>query len=694
MADGVEFRNINEVIRKTYDMLIHIRNSQLKYLKDLKHRKHEYGFIVTPDLILQYNHVHQLMRSFRTGMPADICVEDGGITCSNLSVLNAEQVAGERIDSFPTRLPVTDDSDYLASRIIDLLDRSVSAGDQDLTLSVRDEFAANIRTLNLLFEERYRLCQEQGERLKNELSTTKRRLAASRTAASEAAANSAAEKTIQQMREQIARYEAQLLVARTQFERLRVLNENSLRHNQHEVEQLAQRIDHMAGRRDDRGGDLLELLRKLVDSLESERNRVTSVVKQITLADNRHPAPPSVEDVQSRGAESASASQPQQRQEVRIETDTRNRADQDLQKYKHTLDKIFQIKQSVLDVVPLLPQYEFPGNASTDYETMNRLYSYISYILDKMRDVYKFLLTQSGYLYSIGITAYREYVPIESMTRKRTDTFTTQLEQILSENSNQLSVQKGRVIDLLERILGELPQLKTDFENFYKSKIFYDANEQSIRQKDETIESLKRDLQKCRSNTLSSRELSEYAALLGENRLNRTTIRGLQSALDALVRDEYGSSKKKNPYDPVVRYTVASADLKREVSLRSALLIEFRRLYNKLAVYVQQLGDEYGKWLDDVGMKNKRSLTLMKNHDTRITEMFNEADRVINYSHTPRSTELQNTIAEIQNPLPASSQTSRSSVLSTYQRRDKDRWTDTQSSSGVETYGTGNSLDD
>lgn len=277
-------------VQQTYDRLLKARYAQLKRFSDLGLKNREFGFIVTPELVLQFNYVHQLVNSFRSGIPADLCAEDGGITCSNMSVIKSTRLpkVENKEPVEPAKAKSSYESDYLTSRIIDLLERPVFGDShQNMTVNVRDEFSANIRTLSLLFEERYRLCQEQGDRLSEELITIRQQVVASKKATAEyQLATNTTDPTVQNLQEQITRYEAQLSLARARVQSLREMNETSINRNQREVENLLQRLT-QSGERYPKSETLLELLRRLIEGQKKEREELRAAVRIVELVHGR-----------------------------------------------------------------------------------------------------------------------------------------------------------------------------------------------------------------------------------------------------------------------------------------------------------------------------------------------------------------------------------------------------------------------
>lgn len=283
-ADSMNGGAAEEVIRRTYEQFVKTRNAQLGYVARTRRRRNaKFGTVLTPDLVVQYNYTYRLLKSLRGGLPIELCVEDGGATCSDLSVLDLDtDDARPVLDGCPkSRSVVADGSDYLGSRIVELFDRPVDVSDPDLTVKVRDDFAANIRILNQLFEERYRLCQEHTLRLRNEISTVRERLKSERA---DAASGLVVDRRIDDMRDQIARYEVQMRVVKEQLEALDDMNVNAVKRNRHEIDRLS-RILADRPSHGEHVEAIVALLRRLVDNSKAERERIAAALKQIRPAD-------------------------------------------------------------------------------------------------------------------------------------------------------------------------------------------------------------------------------------------------------------------------------------------------------------------------------------------------------------------------------------------------------------------------
>lgn len=395
-------------VRRMYEKLLITRNAQLRYAAS--RRTAALGYIVTPDLVLQYNYVHRLMRSLYSGAVEDLCVRDGDIACSNLSSIETGPI-GDRNESYPSELPVADEADYLASRIIHLLDKPIIVGDRELSVSVRDGFAVNIKTL----EERYRSCIGQNERTERQLTETKRQLAASETTASELLENGTVEQRIMRMREETIRCETQLLGVR---ERLRSLRENN-EQTREEVETLLRWLSPTT--RGETNEKCLALLRDLVGTLQTERDAIASVLSRMETTGRRQQNNQSVDSVD---------------------------------RTRRVLNFISQLRVAILDVAPMPPQ-----NKTSDRKaTLVTIHGYCRYLVEKMRLVLTFLVIQSGYLNNIAVTAYKEYTPAVSNHTTKTRT-----RKLMARHGDEYREHWDRLYVLLEGILGDLPTLVKEF---------------------------------------------------------------------------------------------------------------------------------------------------------------------------------------------------------------------------------------
>lgn len=291
---------MEESVRQLYDKLLKARQVQVKLVTDTGMKNRVCGFIVTPGMVLLFNYVHRLVGQFRSGMPADPCVEEGGICCSNVSQRkDRPSVRATNANAAAAGHDSNGGHDYVTDRIVYLLEKSIFTDDyQNMTVNVRDEFAANIRTLSLLFEERYRLCQEQSGRLKDELNTVRQQLAARRTlaASSDTTAQTSNDRVVKDLRERITRYEARLNVARAQVDSLLATNERSIDGIKRDVEELIKRVGRSGGVRHANDDTLLDLLRKLIESQEQERGELSSAVRTMELVHRRRKGERSVND--------------------------------------------------------------------------------------------------------------------------------------------------------------------------------------------------------------------------------------------------------------------------------------------------------------------------------------------------------------------------------------------------------------
>lgn len=650
----VSFHQSNDNVRRMYDQLVKTRNAQLKYMAS--RRTKGFGDIVTPDLIVQYNYLHQLMRSLRTGMPPDMCIVDGGITCSKLSVLKSSQITGSQLEAFPAALPVAEDADYLASRIIDLLERPVAArSDRELAVNVRDEFAANMKALSQLFEERYRLCQERSERTRNQLVASKQRLEASRAAVYETTGNGVHDQTILRMRQQITRYKTQLRAIREQIESLREMYENSIRSNQNEVETLKRRIGQPA--QEGNNGVFLSLLKSMVGSVEAEREHLTAVLEQLKSVNERYShellTPPiridndrqttgngeaeesrlraRLRELDENGVEQEIVSrtkviEDELRAAIKQELDSRVqqiRHDFDvrlsqanvqymtvdpstgvvqqatsptenldlLKRFKSTLDSHFALDPSVTEVVPLLPRYEFPERERTDRRIIIGLYNHCSLLLGEMNEIYKSIPKQTGTLNSILEFSRKEFVPIEFMMTQRTMAFVDHIENTINPHGDRLGAQRNPVLTVIGRVREELTAFKTGCDELYQSGNLYRNNKEAWKKKRDEVAKLTRRRDRLLQELPTKCVREELQRLREENCNNRATIRRLQTSLDEAIGRRQTNQDTYIDDSDVTLSPNSKGNF--EQSIGKNLVTEFSLVYNQLVTRTIEIVTEY-----------------------------------------------------------------------------------------------------
>ena len=253
--------------------LIEARNSQLNYITEKRNIDKVIAFILSTDLVIQYNHVHRLGVKFREEfLKHDICANDGGIMCCNLSVAldtakdgdgDSERLKGLAIALPPVRDPATA---YVISRTVELLDRSVTIGDETPDLNVDHGTAAKVRALELLFKERYRLCRERNERLQQELDAVQQQLMAG-------TGPDNGETMPPQLRERVGALELQFDAIRKQLERLQDVGEESARGGQQHIQLLIRQPDQFGNYNQ----PLVTLLENLCSDVATEYGRASDI---------------------------------------------------------------------------------------------------------------------------------------------------------------------------------------------------------------------------------------------------------------------------------------------------------------------------------------------------------------------------------------------------------------------------------
>lgn len=445
---------------RVYEGFMKTRKAQLIYTASRTR-----GHLITPDPIVQYNYIHELMRSLSNSVPPDISTVDGGIASVKLHVLRSVQSTGNGVE-------ISEDADYLAKRIGDLLDWPlvVDGCRGELGIDLRDGFTDNMKALSRMVEERYGSCRERTKRAGNELAAAEQKLVAFR--AVDSAKNSVAGLAIRRTRDRIVRLEAQLRLVRSELESLREMRDESLRRNRLEVERLAQRL----------GGTMravttrkfLDRLAKLIVELETGRQHIMAVLHRL---DQPSPSVPILGELNTT----------------------------DLKSIKDELDTLFTFGASVANTVPALPRYEFPDHqSSVDRRTVLGLYNYCGFLAQGMNEIYGDLFMQSNYLDGVLAIA-----PLEHMTEERTLNFMTQVEALTDTDG-----EKRRMINqVIQSILLELTQLERNIVDYYAEPNGKRAA---------MVESIEA-------------ERDELRRLRQESRENHATLLRLQSALEEVL---------------------------------------------------------------------------------------------------------------------------------------------------------------
>lgn len=682
-----------DVVRRTYEQLVKTRNAQLGYVARMRRRRRaELGTVLTPDLVVQYNYTYRLLKSLRGGLPIELCVEDGGASCSDLSVLNVDTDDDARPlrDGCPkSRRAAADGSDYLGSRIVELFDRPIDVSDPDLTVKVRDDFAANIRTLNQLFEERYRLCQEHTQRLRNEINAVRERLKTERT---DAASGSVVDRRIDHMRDQIARYEVQTRVVNEQLEVLNDMNVNSIKRNRHEIDRLS-RILTDRSRHGEHVEPIVALLRRMVDNSEAERERIVTALKQI------RPAGVVADGVTSTSAETENAQEYNDRFQAAVERnfDTelasyleeriarevdrrktslgdllRERLDTEFQQIvsdlqngysdavadviakrlnetirivtvdelpsssdgdipehvKRVVDDIRELKASVSGALNCAePSLKGGPSFKNEITILNVIYYDLKSILGKMRDIHLFMSLQNMYVGVSGANAYRNYVPPPPVVAERTQAFKDRIHAIV-KTSNASKVKSRQI---LQKMLDAIHRLIPN-KRFGNDRPAIEAEDyrrgcdlDTLYKQAEKLVELYRTK---RIDPVALAQREELELLRSECLVKRSTVRDLQQSLTATMNAE----RPMYIRDTVAPYVARNA-VEKEQTLHNDMMRGFTRLYVELANLAIRLTDEFHVWSKTFA--TEVSDETLRESGVTLRRILNEADAVVSFRTWP-----------------------------------------------------------
>lgn len=706
---------MEENVRQLYDKLLRARQVQMKLVTDTGMKNRDFGFIVTPGMVLLSNYVHRLVGQFRSGMPDDPCVEEGGICCSNVPQDNAAGRSTGRTTNTKNADAGHDSNgghDYTTDRIVYLLDKPISTDDyQNTTVNVRDEFAANIRTLSLLFEERYRLCQEQSGRLKDELTAVRQRLAASKTlaASSDTIVQTSNDRIVKELRERITRYEARLNVARAQADSLLATNERSVIAIKRDVEELIKRVGRSGGERHAIDGTLLDLLRKLIESQERERGELSSAVRTMELVhrrrsgeqrsvDGKKESRPSADEfdrlvriatadrlkktladryqeIEDRvnGEVNVRTSQVEQvlRAELEIEFSTRRleaqrlfeeavgteasrvlggdtvptitlkTLDSNLDRTKRILDDVFTFTDSTnpvttIDAYRRSRVHDLLNHYDIKYDAM---YSHVVRMLKATNDAYNVLIEQSTGIRDINTAATEDYVPLEFLPKNLIDQTVSRSKRIIGIHKNTSPRDEDGICEYIDRTVAHLDAWKSTCDQYFRCMNLAVRVESNRRfGEPPTLNDLR----------ISEREfLSKYESRT-RTELTDEERRDLESVRDEVDRynveiDRLRESHRANgtgefsrtDEEATVDRSAMNAAVVVERCKRNESIVNFRKTYNTLATFVNSFGAAFKRSYREISAGVYPPLVL-RTHITTLNQLFDDADRTINFGYTPR----------------------------------------------------------
>jgi len=123
----------------------------------------------------------------------------------------------------------------------------------------------------MIWDEKYKECQEHGDKLKRELSSARQQLTASRAAAASAQPSDT-------LLQQKVRYDMEILNLRREIERLQDIGEKAIKQNREELEQLTSRVETIGPSQLSKS--ILDLLEHFFKTVETNQNQFIDVVNE------------------------------------------------------------------------------------------------------------------------------------------------------------------------------------------------------------------------------------------------------------------------------------------------------------------------------------------------------------------------------------------------------------------------------
>lgn len=198
----------------------HIHAKQLQYISNGASQcsgNLALQYVLTPDMVSFYNHMHDVIRSSSKKLPLDVCTETGGFMCTNVSALNSvDSNVFNLYNNYNIRVStggsggVGNDNDSTLNQAVRLLD-SIQLGDLVAVSGVQTEYLGALSELNDTFTDKLKEYQADVDKTSRDLMTTRRALAACTVANNASDELKQVLATVEQLRTDNARLSAELV---------------------------------------------------------------------------------------------------------------------------------------------------------------------------------------------------------------------------------------------------------------------------------------------------------------------------------------------------------------------------------------------------------------------------------------------------------------------------------------------------
>lgn len=187
-----DYTNASNGLNKLANLVL---NKQHNYISNIlkKGNTTNLHYVITPDLVNHYNHIHETIRSELKSIPGDLCTLNGGYMCTNIKLLNVGEeeggdggngTEGQQFNTLKNNYDLkinrkdaleNDGTNETLKVAIDVLD-SINIARAQSTVDVKSEFADNLFTIGNIFKSKIDEFKKSLVTLNGQLLSTKQEL--------------------------------------------------------------------------------------------------------------------------------------------------------------------------------------------------------------------------------------------------------------------------------------------------------------------------------------------------------------------------------------------------------------------------------------------------------------------------------------------------------------------------------------
>lgn len=272
MSNGANPTSTTGTYQSAMNDIFEYRRRYIKYLRDSRTRDDPLGYVVSPDLTLQYNYVHQIADNISYGKFNDTCIKTGGLACTNVDLLTVPNPpVGNPVKSVPGLVATSSDNAFV-NQLLGILESNNPVSEIDLASVIRKDFVLNINQIGQILRDQVDSFSSQLENRGKELATVSRELnecRAARAATQETVPKSDYLAAVNSLRV----YKDLNTSLQAQLQQMSISSKDAMA--------SIQRVTQVLGSGNSNYGALLEEMNKLIRTLITQRENVNRATETL-----------------------------------------------------------------------------------------------------------------------------------------------------------------------------------------------------------------------------------------------------------------------------------------------------------------------------------------------------------------------------------------------------------------------------